>query len=557
MSPYLDVPDSEKDCVIALGAQLNASGEFFVPKGVSLDLFRAWLPGPITSNTALRQETGISLSSLLAQCGSVLKSAFPSPVWVRIEISQIKSSGGHLYLNAIERSEEGGNELAKTTAMVWKNNATKLVSKFTSVTGMDLAAGIQVLVLATPEFSAKYGLSLQITDIDPSYTLGDLEARLKRIRDVLEASGESKLNRRLQSPNDFFRVGVISPCAAAGLEDFQVVANLLETTGLCHFLYFQAVFQGEKTKDSIKQAMIEAHHAHELCSFDALVIIRGGGATADLHWLNEQLLARMVCRFRCPVFTGIGHERDKSLLDEYAHQAFGTPSKVITHIKDVISKKAEQGYQNWAYISQTTLSRLNASDSKIDQRKFEIDTGTDKVLRQVAFSSDKFFLEITTTSAALLQEAESRINFLNHTITSAASSAISTSEVKVDNEFTSITLATKRSIDSAVEHFDNYFKNIIGDAVNLTNIIENTAERSFTDMHHSARKAIDEAENSAKDLMTGILAYGVEPTLKRGFAIIRNTAGTVSTKLAAEKSNDLEIIFQDGTMKILKESKNG
>ena len=399
MTTELAVPDHDIARVIALGAVLDtASGQLVVPTGVELQPFYEWLriyPSDCVTEletTALTTQLGMSLSDLLARCGAAIKAAIPSAVWVRIEISQISANGGHLYFIAVERDGTDGREIAKVKAMIWKSSVTKLVSKFSSATGMELAAGIAVLIQVKPQIDARYGLSLQILDIDPSYTLGEREARLKQIRLTLDECGDSLLNKSLSQPDDFFHVGVISPAGAAGLDDFQATAQLLTAAGLCEFIYFEAVFQGDRTKASMKDAFVEAHNMHAQRPFDALVVIRGGGAAADLHWLDELLIARMVCRFHCPVLTGIGHERDRSLLDEYANRSFGTPSKVAAHIRDCIANKALQAHENWSEIAHVSSARLDyaasKSDESTDRLAFAIQSELPSVFR---LPSDDFY----------------------------------------------------------------------------------------------------------------------------------------------------------------------
>ena len=266
-SIVLTVPAVEWELAVYIGAiEDPRTGLLYAPQSAELTAFQSWLPSSTTSTSteiALAEPAGISLTNLMARCTAAINAAFPEPVWVRIEISQIRSSSGNLYVQAIERSKEDGREMAKATAQIWRSNVTRIGRKFSDATGMELAAGIQVLVLVKPNITGQYGLGLQIIDIDPSYTLGDLQARLKRIRDEIAAKGFGDNNRRLPAPDDFFRVGVVSPEGAAGLEDFQAVANLLEQVGLCTFAYFPATFQGDRAKESIRQAMIAAHQAHE------------------------------------------------------------------------------------------------------------------------------------------------------------------------------------------------------------------------------------------------------------------------------------------------------
>ncbi|MDB5839318.1 MAG: Exodeoxyribonuclease 7 large subunit [Herminiimonas sp.] len=573
---YLSVSAHEKDRAIALGARKDPkSGQLFVPTGLSLSLFQPWLPQPVAASAlASATQPGLSLSALLTRCSAAIKSAFLEPVWVRIEVSQIKFSGGHLYLAAIERAEESGKEVAKTTAMVWSSNVTRLVQKFSSATGMELAAGIQILVLVKPEFRPQYGMGLQIVDIDPSYTLGDREARLKRIHEALEASGDAGKNRSLASPDDFRHVCVISPDGAAGLEDFQVEANRLAQANLCRFTYIKAIFQGEKTKESMKHAFLEAHNAHGSTPFCALAMIRGGGAAADLHWLDDYLIARMVCRFRAPVLTGIGHERDQSVVDAYAHKAFGTPSKVIAHIKDIIFKKAMNGYGDWSFIAQTAAARLDSAKAKIDMCTAEIDANADKLLSRAEFASDRHLAAINADAVTSIQRADLKADLLNSEIGNAAASALDLASrnaehlfavfkdtataklqavaVKANNDFASITLAARRSIDGVDQHLDDQFDGIVGSTTRFISGAESNADRHLADTRFYASKMLSDAENGSRDLMSNIMAHGVEPTLKRGFAVVKNAQGPVSTKAAAEASASLEITFRDGTMKISK-----
>lgn len=529
---YLVIEEHEFSNAIALGAVQDASGRLYVPSDLSLVFFRSWLPGAKSTQLSeiVKSPSGISLSMLLAKCTAAIKSSFSDAIWVRFEVSQLKFSGGHLYLGAIERSEGEGatKELAKTTAMIWSKNVTKLVNKFSSATKMELSKGIHILVLVKPEFHPQFGLSLQITDIDPSYTIGDLEIRLKEIREKLEASGDARKNIELPSPDDFFHVGVISPAGAAGLEDFQAEANVLEAAGLCRFTYFEAIFQGDKTKDSIKNALVSAHIANETTPFCALVIIRGGGASADLHWLDEFILARLVCRFHCPVFTGIGHEKDKSILDEYANRSFGTPSKVIGFIRDAITKKAMMGFENWTSISHSSMSKLDLGESKIKNSLSEIHIGVDRKLVDVDFESQKMFDAIINTSKVAIQSAES----------------------KVEHDFASVTLAARRSIDGVDDHLDTQFQTVVASAIKILNTGEVESNKCFEDVRFYANKNISDAETSARDLMSGILAHGVGPTLQRGFAMVKNESGTVSTKESAENSKNLEIVFRDGSIRV-------
>ena len=160
---------------------------------------------------------------------------------------------------------------------------------------MRLEAGIKVLVYARVEFHPQYGMALFIDDIDPTYTLGDMAAKLAKIREVLTAEKIINNNKQLPKPTDFTRVAVISPQNAAGLGDFNREAGILIKHNLCEFVYFTALFQGEKASKEICEALKLATEQHMQNPFDAIVIIRGGGALSDLTWLNNEQIARSVC----------------------------------------------------------------------------------------------------------------------------------------------------------------------------------------------------------------------------------------------------------------------
>ena len=244
-----------------------------------------------------------------------------------------------MYLSLAERNERG-DVLAQAKGVIWKSRAADIAAKFERATGEGLRTDIKILCLARVRFDVLYGLDLIIEDVDPSYTLGDLAAKLARIRERLRRDGLYDLNKGLPAPVEFVRVAVISPSTSAGLGDFRRETDRLQHAGLCDFHFYHATFQGTEAPSSIRTAVNEALAAHRQRPFDALVVIRGGGSVTDLAWLNDLELALLLCRSPIPVFTGIGHERDGTILDEVAHRRFDTPSKVALHIASTIKDNA-------------------------------------------------------------------------------------------------------------------------------------------------------------------------------------------------------------------------
>ena len=192
---------------------------------------------------AAEEQEGVSLSSLLNRVKGVIKAGLSEPVWVRAELRKVSAArSGHVYLELEERDEQG-QTVAKSEGRFWANRAPALRAKFAEGTGGDLRPDIKVLILVRAEFHPFHGFALTIEDIDPSYTLGDLLARLEAIRSVLRSEGVFDLNRSLPPPSEFCRVAVISPSTSAGQGDLRSETDRLHEAGLCEFDHYPATFR--------------------------------------------------------------------------------------------------------------------------------------------------------------------------------------------------------------------------------------------------------------------------------------------------------------------------
>ncbi|MDO5768649.1 MAG: exodeoxyribonuclease VII large subunit [Psychrobacter sp.] len=280
------------------------------------------------------ESTVLRLSDFLSAVEMTIKHTFDHSVWVKAEIRNMSSKGGHYYFELAEK-DESGKVVASCRGTLWRFKATTVLSKFERATGMLLARDLTVLLKITPSFHPQYGFSLNIEDIDPSFTLGDLAQQYAAMIDKLTGEGLLTLNAQLPTPFDIEHVIVIAPEKAAGLGDFRADADRLAQTGACHFHYYHATFQGNhapgEIRESLTRAMQEFNAQYQRLP-DLIVIIRGGGAVGDLAYLNDYELAALVAEQPVPVWVGIGHERDRVVLDEVAHTSFDTPSKVIAAI---------------------------------------------------------------------------------------------------------------------------------------------------------------------------------------------------------------------------------
>ena len=260
----------------------------------------------------------LKLSELCALIGAALDDSLAPSYWVQAEISSLSEKGGHLYLELVE------DKKAKMRATCWAGNKELLMAYFESETGQRLQAGISILVEVEIQWHAVYGLSLSIVGIDPSYTIGTLARERQQTIKQLEADGLLDAQQLLPLPTLIRRIAVISSPSAAGYGDFQ---HQLENSGYAFVTrLYGATMQGEGAEKSIIAALEAIEE--EADQWDAVAIIRGGGATTDLSCFDRYTLCAVCAQCSLPILSGIGHTRDVSVLDMVAHEALKTPTAV-------------------------------------------------------------------------------------------------------------------------------------------------------------------------------------------------------------------------------------
>jgi len=366
---FLDCPFLEKDEAKELGAKFDwTKKKWFIPEGLETELFSKWLPKTVTS--PVYDENSMTLNDLLFSVQQTIASQHNTYYWIRAELVSV-TTNIHTYMEIADHDSEG-NEIAKARATLWSHRAEALLERFATNTGLEFKAGIKVLLQVQVEFHVRYGFSLNILDIDPSFTLGEMEAKLNRIRTKLLAEGIYDQNQRFVWPTEFCKVAVIAPPKAAGLGDFKSQAKVLTAFNLCEFHYYQANFQGQNITTAIPKAFQLVNREHKVEQFDAVVVIRGGGAKADLFQLNEYEICKAICTAQLPVIVGIGHERDKTLLDEVACHTCHTPSLVIIHIVSTIVQNAQSAKQNWQTLTNLTTQKLQQAKAHNEQLHAQI-----------------------------------------------------------------------------------------------------------------------------------------------------------------------------------------
>ena len=287
--------------------------------------------------------TLLELNSLVRQ---VIERTLSEEYWVEAEMSECRESRGHCYMELIEKDESSATPVARASAKCWRSQWQLLQPYFERTTGQTLHAGLKVRLKVYAQFHEAFGFSWIVTDIDPTFTLGDMARKRQEIIRKLKEEGIFNLQKELTLPLFCQRIAVISSETAAGYGDFvnQLTKN---DRGLKFSVQlFPAIMQGEQVEQSIIAALnniysLTSHHSPLTPSFDCVVIIRGGGATADMSGFDTLTLAENVANFPLPIITGIGHDRDESILDMVSYQRVKTPTAAATllvaHAEEVLN----------------------------------------------------------------------------------------------------------------------------------------------------------------------------------------------------------------------------
>ncbi|MBQ1953012.1 MAG: exodeoxyribonuclease VII large subunit [Alistipes sp.] len=309
----------------------------------------------------------ITLSQLQQRIKAAVEQSLPLPQWVVAEISELKVNySGHCYLELVEKSEptRGGAPIprAQVRAVIWRQQYAMLSSYFHAETGSKLASGMKIMAKVIVSYHELYGLSLQITDLDPSYTLGEVERQRQMTIAQLQADGVWDLNREEPMPLLVQRVAVVSSGAAAGYRDF---CNELSAGGYAFRVeLFDAVMQGQAAEESLCQALERV--AQRVAQFDAVVIIRGGGSASDLSCFNSYRLCSYVAQFPLPVITGIGHDKDVSVADMVAHTPLKTPTAVAAWLTERMARQ-----DGWLEEAAVRLMQLAQSATERERVRLE------------------------------------------------------------------------------------------------------------------------------------------------------------------------------------------
>ena len=313
----------------------------------------------------------LELNSLVRQ---VIEQTLCQEYWVEAELSECRESRGHCYMELIEKEEKTATPVARASAKCWRSQWAILQPYFERATGQTLHAGLKVRLKVYAQFHEAYGFSWIVTDIDPTFTLGDMARKRREIIRQLKEEGVFDLQKELRLPMFCQRIAVISSETAAGYGDFVNQLTKNERGLKFSVQLFPAIMQGEQVEQSIIAALNQIYSLEcrvENVEFDCVVIIRGGGATADMSGFDTLALAENVANFPLPIITGIGHDRDESILDMVSYQRVKTPTAaaafLLSHLEKVLDA-INDAQDRITHYAQNKITILNAQLSTLNSQ---------------------------------------------------------------------------------------------------------------------------------------------------------------------------------------------
>tara|TARA_B100000700_G_scaffold267699_1_gene307768 strand:+ start:36923 stop:38332 length:1410 start_codon:yes stop_codon:yes gene_type:complete len=445
------------------------------------------------------------LSDYINSISKVIQVYAGTPTWVQCDLVKYNKNNGHYYLEISDTNSEG-KKIASQNAVMFSSKAYVILSKFLKVTGQNIKSGMQLLLLLKPQLSDKFGLSFIVEDIDPNFTVGALEVKFNNIRQKIKEKGWESLNRNKALPFHYDNVAVLSPKNAAGLGDFKSEADLMQKHGICNFNYFTAKFEGNNVEDSITTALKEIYESG-IEKYDALVFIRGGGSTSSLQTLNEFKIVAYIARFPIPVISGIGHERDKVIIDEYSRLSIDTPSKVAEYI-------------------------LSVNTNNINYVKNELINIENYLIQSFNNHYNNF------------------INSYNY-IQDGSKSFIKNTKDNIEHTYNQIIISLKNKIVETQKSIDYSNSIIYNQAINYINETKTRSNNDLNNIYLSATNIINNKVTEFKNLYEIIQTNSYQNTIKLGYSAIRDEKNKfVTTKKELEKLDSFKILLKDGEYKV-------
>jgi len=493
------------------------------------------------------RNVSISLKSYLQDVDAAVK-ALPSE-WVRCELHTLNVGPKFTKMEFIELDAQG-KQVAKANGgcfpTVWKR-----INDAFQKAGLPLEEGSQVLVKLQAAINPAYGFNVSVLEIDVTFALGDLNARIQAIRRQLKDAGHWDRNLRFDPPTDFTRVAVISPSGAAGLGDFRSTADRLTIFGLVQFDYYEAPFQ---TRDAPARIVDILRGIYRDCqdpetSYDAVAIIRGGGASADLAWLIDHKLTEAVCRMNLPVMTGIGHERDRNLLDEVACIPCDTPSKVAEYITTAVTRSAMAGHRAIEIVQSQGQRTVEAAQSGLSDAMYAVDRDAKETVRLADNAVRAAATGLEPGARALLDDTQQLVARAADDVRSGARERREDAATAIADMRRRIEMAAEGALRDLEVGRSRAVSEIATRIETVPQIATDDVTRLLEQIRTSAIHTLDEAAATVLRATERADALHPRTVLAAGYAILRDASGAPLTGTEAVRSaGTLSAETRDGSI---------
>ena len=441
----------------------------------------------------------ITLSQLQALIKQGIDQAHPLPYWVTAEISELKVNySGHCYLELVEKGGANHVPRAKVSAVIWRSTFQMLDPYFREATGQPLSAGLNVLVKGVVSYHELYGLSLQIIDIDPNYTLGDMQRQRQETIARLQQEGIFDMNREMPLPQVMQRIAVVSSRNAAGYQDF--MRELGASSYRFEVELFDSFMQGAGAEEAVIGALERV--AERLDEFDVLVLIRGGGSQSDLGAFDSYRLCCHLAQFPLPVLTGIGHDKDQSVADLVAAVSLKTPTAVAVYLKET-------------------------------SENFEA-------------CIEGMFGEIAAAAWELLEAQKQRLQQGTYTLRMVSSELIHGLEMRLEQLQSALHLATGREVQRQLSRLESYrtrLQQASGYYFSARSVALDVSSRRLSTVVRDYLQARNRELKWMGDLVSG---QDPRRILQRGFAVVRRNGRAVTGAEELQRGDSLDIQLYDG-----------
>lgn len=443
----------------------------------------------------------LTLLELNQRVKETLNREFPNTFWVIAEISELKvNRKGHCYLDLVEKDELGDRIVAKAKGIIWSYTYRMLKPYFETTTGREFKQGLKIMVNVSVEFHELYGYSLYIRDIEPSYTLGDIALRRQEVIKKIEEEGIMDMNKQLSLHHVPQKIAVISSKTAAGYRDFIEQLNNNPYGYIFYLKLFPAYMQGNEAESSIIEVLEKIYQYEDL--FDAVAIIRGGGAQADLGCFDQYHLAANVAQFPLPVITGIGHEKDESVVDMVAHTKMKTP----TAVADFFVSRAYQYEERLLGLRDELVEKI--------KQYINIENQNIRNLSGRIYPNVKSILEKSKNTLEIKKE---RFIHTHHNF--------------ISKKQQNLTAYSNQLVRSYEQSFQKNLLELTNYEQNIDNLVRNYMK--------SQKKQIENLEK-AKDYLDP------KNVLKRGFSITQKNNHPVKSSKQVEKGDTIQTFLHEG-----------